>query len=76
MVYIIKYSLWYKLLNKILYKSCFPDLKRIKIIYINSNWKNCLAFPTIHFSNSLLEWIMFDNQDLTVQALLNKNIAI
>ena len=66
MVYIIEYSLWYKLLNKILYKSCFPDLERIKIIYINFNGKNCFAFRTIPFSNSLLERIMFDNRGLTV----------
>ena len=33
---------------------------------INSNGKNCFAFRTIHFSNSLLERIMFDNRGLTV----------
>ena len=66
MVYIIEYSLWYKILKRILYKSCFPDLERIKIIYINSNGKNCFAFRAIHFSNSLLERIMFDNRGLTV----------
>ena len=66
MVYIIEYSLWYKILKKILYKSRFLDLERIKISYNNSNRKNCFAFRTIHFSNSLLERIMFDNRGLTV----------
>ena len=72
MVYIIEYSLWYKLLKKILNKSCFLDLERIKIIYINSNAKNCFAFRTIHFSNSLLERIMFDNRGLTVLLSLGR----
>ena len=46
--------------KKELYKSC------IKIIYINSIGKNCFAFRTIQFSNSLVERIMFDNRGLTV----------
>ena len=65
---------WYTLLStvcgikyeKILYKSCLLDLERIKFIYINSNGKNCFAFRTIHFSNSLFERIMFDNRGLTI----------
>ena len=28
------------------YKSCFLDLERIKIIYINPNRKNCFGFQT------------------------------
>ena len=66
MVYIIQYSLWYKILKKILYKSYFLDLERIKIIYINFYGKNCFAFRTIYFWNSLLERIIFDNRGLTV----------
>ena len=62
MVYSIHYSLWCKIVKKIFYKSCFLDLERIKIIYINSNGKNCFY----HFSNSLLERIMFDNRGLIV----------
>ena len=62
MVYIIEYSLWYKIQKKILYKSRILDLERIKIIYNNSNRKNCFAFRTI----SLLERIMFDNRGLSV----------
>ena len=66
MVYIMEYSLWYKIQKKYFTKSCFLDLERIKIIYINSNGKNCFAFQTIHFSNSLLERIKFNNRGLTV----------
>ena len=61
MVYIIEYSLW----CKILYKSCFLDLEWIKIIYINSNGKNCFDFRTNRFSNSLLERIIVENRGLT-----------
>ena len=59
-------SLWGKIQKKILYKSCFLDLEQIKIIYINSNGKNCFGFRTNRFSNSFLERIMFENRGLTV----------
>ena len=52
-----------------LYKSCFLELERIKIICINFNGKNCFGFRTIRFSNSLLERIMFENRGVTVSAL-------
>ena len=64
--YRVQFMVLYKILKKILYKSRFLDLERIKIIYNNSNNKNCFAFRTIHFSNSFLERIMFDNRGLTV----------
>ena len=41
-------------------------LEQIKVIYINSNGKNCFGFRTNRFSNSLLERIMFENRGLTV----------
>ena len=63
MLFNIQHSLWSKIVT-----CCFLDLERIKIIYINSNGKNCFRFETNHFSNSLLERIMFDNQDLTAFA--------
>ena len=66
MVYIIEYSLWHKILKQNTLQKLFLDLERIKIIYINSNGKNCFAFRTIRFSNSLLQRIMFDNRGLTV----------
>ena len=50
----------------IFYKSCFLDLERIKIIYINSNGKNCFDFRINRFLNSLPERIMFENRGLTV----------
>ena len=48
-------------------QSYFLHLERIKIIYINFNGKNCFGFRTNHFSNSLLERIMFNKRGLTVQ---------
>ena len=68
MVNSIQCSLWCKIVKKKkkLRKSCFLDLERIKMIYINYNGKNSFGFGTTHFSNSLLERIMFQNRGLTV----------
>ena len=59
----IRYTVPFMVSNskKILYESYFLDLERIKIMYDNSNGKNCFRFGTNHFSNCLLERIMFDN---------------
>ena len=67
-VYGIQYAVQFMVQNnkKILYKSCCQDFEWIKIIYFNSNGKNCVGFKTNHFLNSLLELIMFGNQRLTV----------